>query len=76
MIAIVTLQFYDGDSTEAKFLVRHCGYKTPPPVTSSGNTLLIKFKSDGDITGKGFVATVTLSKPGELEESKYRGIPE
>uniref|UniRef100_A0A8C4GTC4 Zgc:154142 n=1 Tax=Dicentrarchus labrax TaxID=13489 RepID=A0A8C4GTC4_DICLA len=50
------VQVYDGD-TAGKF----CGGTMPKPIESTGNTMVVRFKSDNTLTSKGFKATYTKS---------------
>ena len=45
------LQVFTGSSSQ-----KYCGKKKPFLLTSSGNTMKIKFVSDGSVTDKGFYA--------------------
>lgn len=48
--------------TLVKFIEgKFCGGKMPQPVESSGNTMVVRFKSDNTLTSKGFSATYTKS---------------
>lgn len=49
-------QIRDGNSEASNFVGRYCGTSIPPPITSSGNALWLKFKSDSYTTGTGFRA--------------------
>jgi len=40
----------------------YCGSQTPPIVTSSGNSLIIVFSSDGSVGAAGFLASYTVKK--------------
>uniref|UniRef100_A0A8C4SNE6 Metalloendopeptidase n=1 Tax=Erpetoichthys calabaricus TaxID=27687 RepID=A0A8C4SNE6_ERPCA len=49
------VQVYDGSSTLAKPLSpRLCGYTTPPPLTSTGPSVLVVFHSDASLQNLGF----------------------
>ncbi|XP_042171195.1 LOW QUALITY PROTEIN: ovochymase-2-like [Oncorhynchus tshawytscha] len=50
---------YDGHKTGSVMLGRFCGSKNPGRVDSSGNTMVVRFKSDATHTSKGFSATFT-----------------
>lgn len=52
----ITSQVRDGDSSESPLLGKFCGSSLPENVTSSGNTLWMRFKSDSSVQGDGFVA--------------------
>ena len=38
---------------------KYCGSTQPPIITSSGRTLEIQFKSEGDMISEGFIAYFT-----------------
>ncbi|CAH2311202.1 CUB domain-containing 2 [Pelobates cultripes] len=48
------LSVYDGDSEDSPMLGRWCASDTPPPLTSSGNKLLLVLVTDRDTANKGF----------------------
>lgn len=48
---------YDGQNDEASLVGRYCGRNTPPTVVSSGNFLLVKFRTDTSVVRGGFQAT-------------------
>ena len=49
-----SLSIYDGISTRFVLLGTYCGNTRPKSFRSSGRYLLLHFRSDGDVTGKGF----------------------
>ena len=51
------ISFYDGGSANFPLLGRYCGYILPPNHLSSGNQVLIRFKSDNYLSRKGFEIT-------------------
>lgn len=51
------LEIRDGPDPTSKELGRFCGYKIPEDVKSSGNTLYVKFVSDGSVQKLGFAAS-------------------
>ncbi|XP_036373333.1 tolloid-like protein 1 [Megalops cyprinoides] len=51
---------YDGHTDGSAHLGHFCSEKIPSPVVSSGNTMVIRFKSDSSQTGKGFRASYML----------------
>lgn len=53
------IQIYDGRDVKAPSLGRFCGTKKPPPITSSGNKLFVRFFSDNSVQKKGFEASHT-----------------
>ena len=49
------LEVFDGNSTDANNrLANLCGYQLPNPIVSTSHELLIRFRSDHSITGRGF----------------------
>ncbi|TMS22780.1 Ovochymase-2 [Larimichthys crocea] len=55
------VQVYDGSNAGSSLLGKFCGGTMPKPLESSGNTMVIRFKSDNTLTSKGFKATYTKS---------------
>ncbi|XP_059189819.1 ovochymase-2 [Centropristis striata] len=55
------VQVYDGHKAGSPALSKFCGGTFPKPVESSGNTMVVRFKSDNTLTSKGFRATFTKS---------------
>lgn len=53
------IEIYDGRDGKAPSLGRYCGSKKPPPVTSTGNKMFIRFFSDNSVQKKGFEASHT-----------------
>jgi spore germination protein YaaH len=51
-----SLWLYDGSSITAPLLGKYTGTVTPTPVTSTGNALTVRFKSDGATVTPGFTA--------------------
>ncbi|XP_031425544.1 inactive serine protease PAMR1 isoform X2 [Clupea harengus] len=47
----------DGDSMDSRVIGRYCGNESPPPIRSSGDSLRIRFVSDGYNNFDGFFAT-------------------
>ena len=56
-IGIDTITVYDGSTTSDPILGTFSGTNIPPIVTSSGNSMLVTFKSNGSVTGEGFRAS-------------------
>ncbi|XP_078667886.1 uncharacterized protein LOC144909667 [Branchiostoma floridae x Branchiostoma belcheri] len=48
------LQVRDGAETTADSLAKVCGNTLPDPITSTGNSVLINFRSDTSVGGEGF----------------------
>ena len=65
MLSAKNLTFYsydfvsvrDGGSTEAPLVGRFCGHNLPQNFLSTGNQLLIRFKTDSSISQEGFRAS-------------------
>ncbi|XP_017289814.1 cubilin [Kryptolebias marmoratus] len=55
------VQVYDGHKPGSSLIGKLCGGKMPNPLKSSGNTMIVRFKSDNRLTSKGFKATYTKS---------------
>uniref|UniRef100_A0A3Q2CBD6 Zgc:154142 n=1 Tax=Cyprinodon variegatus TaxID=28743 RepID=A0A3Q2CBD6_CYPVA len=55
------VQIYDGHEAGSTLLGTFCGGSEPKAVESSHNTMVVRFKSDGSLTSKGFQATYTKS---------------
>ncbi|GFY72843.1 dorsal-ventral patterning tolloid-like protein 1 [Trichonephila inaurata madagascariensis] len=53
------VEVYDGEDDSAKNLGKFCGNKVPPEFYSSGDTLMVRFRSDDTINTKGFSAAYT-----------------
>ena len=50
------LEFRDGADDESRVIGKHCGYKIPQGIKSTGNILWVRFKSDGSVQKPGFAA--------------------
>lgn len=48
------LEVYDGSSSSAALIGRYCGASVPAPITSTGNTLFVLFRTDGSVVRTGF----------------------
>lgn len=57
---------YEVNGLEDTLIGRYCGDATPPPITSEGNILRIKFKTDHSTQMLGFAAMYTT---GEWRET-------
>ncbi|XP_068081387.1 cubilin [Anabrus simplex] len=53
------LEVYDGPSQYSALIDRYCGSEIPSTIISSTNHLWLRFVSDGERNGRGFVAEVT-----------------
>lgn len=60
----------DGDSMDSRVIGRYCGNESPPPIRSSGDSLRIRFVSDGYNNFDGFFATFQESS-GETLFNEY-----
>ena len=50
---------------------RYCGTTIPDPVQSSGNTMMVRFRTDGSISNRGFSATYSSDDDaGKTTEKK------
>ena len=49
-------QVYNSMNGKSSLLYTHCGDTNPAPINSSENKMMVHFKSDHDINGKGFHA--------------------
>ncbi|KAM8939404.1 ovochymase-2-like [Pelodytes ibericus] len=50
------VEIYDGDNKGSQKIGHFCGKQIPAPLISSGNNLVVRFKSDGQGVGTGFNA--------------------
>lgn len=57
------LYIYDGDNIEAPLIGIYTGTNSPGSITSSGNSLLVEFRSDCATMNDGWEATVTSTIP-------------
>lgn len=46
------VKIYDGDNTSYPLLENICGWKMPPPVKSSGNAMMVVFRSTTSTIGQ------------------------
>lgn len=56
------VQVFDGSSTESPLIGKFCGETIPEDFISTGNVLLIVFKSDWSLGGDGFYLNYELGK--------------
>ena len=49
----------DGSDETAPLFGSYCGNTDPPSITSSGNSLWVRFRSDASVNSIGFTATYT-----------------
>ncbi|KAJ8337763.1 hypothetical protein SKAU_G00367290 [Synaphobranchus kaupii] len=59
----------DGMTETSALIGKYCGYTVPAPITSSSNTLWIRFKSDGSVSQAGFRAEYQVGCGGILSGS-------
>ena len=52
----------DGGTTESPLVGRYCGHSLPPSHLSTGNQLVIRFKSDHSVSHEGFRASYRAGK--------------
>ncbi|XP_033985229.1 ovochymase-2 [Trematomus bernacchii] len=55
------IKVYDGHEAGSSLISKLCGGTMPKPVETSGNTMVLRFKTDNSLTSKGFRATFTKS---------------
>ncbi|XP_076838348.1 neuropilin 1b [Brachyhypopomus gauderio] len=58
------VEVFDGDSEKSPLVGKFCGKIAPSPITSTGNSLLVKFTSDYETTGAGFSIRYEVHRPG------------
>ncbi|XP_013793842.2 tolloid-like protein 2, partial [Limulus polyphemus] len=67
------VEVYDGYDDSAPHLGHFCGNKLPPEFVSTGNSLLLRFRSDDTINVKGFSAAyLTVRDVGGGEEMVHK----
>ena len=66
------VSIYDGGSTKFPLLGRYCGFISPPEHISTGNQMLIRFKSDKSLAHEGFSVKYEMFP---LEENDDYEIP-
>ena len=52
----------DGGTTQSPLVGRYCGHSLPPSHLSTGNQLVIRFKSDHSVSHEGFRASYRAGK--------------
>lgn len=57
-------QIRDGTSADSAVLNKFCGSQVPDPVTTTQNSMWVKFVSDGSVHNTGFQATYAASSAG------------
>ena len=55
-------QIRDGPNEMAPLMGRYCGDTMPGPMTTTGNTMYVKFRSDVSVATSGFRATWNVGK--------------
>ena len=58
------LTFYDGKSESSLFLGSFCGTVYPDVIYSTGNNLFIKFRTDSEMTFRGFSISISVVEAG------------
>ena len=56
----------EGGTTEAPLVGRYCGHSLPPSHLSTGNRLLIRFKSDHSVSHEGFRVSYKTGKRKQM----------
>ncbi|KAK1885602.1 Ovochymase-2 [Dissostichus eleginoides] len=70
------IQVYDGHKAGSSLISKFCGGTMPKSVETSGNTMVLRFKTDNTLTSKGFRATFTKSSlPPEVMISWKISVP-
>ncbi|GAB6021030.1 hypothetical protein CHUAL_003667 [Chamberlinius hualienensis] len=54
------VEVYDGPDDSSKAVGRYCGNRVPPEFLSTGESLLVRFRTDDTINTKGFSAAYTM----------------
>lgn len=63
------VDIYDGYDESSSLIGKFCGNKVPPEVSSTGNSLVLRFRSDDTISTKGFsVAYVATDVHEDIDE--------
>ncbi|XP_055611221.1 tolloid-like protein 1 [Uranotaenia lowii] len=60
----------DGDGPDSREIGIFCGYKIPPDMRSTSNTMFVKFVSDGSVQKAGFMATF-MKEVDECEMNEH-----
>ncbi|KAL5017782.1 hypothetical protein ScPMuIL_003504 [Solemya velum] len=69
------VEVFDGLHDTGLQIGRYCGSQIPDEIVSSGEYLLIRFKSDDTINWKGFSAIYMLADPDIEDENTIKQIP-
>jgi len=69
LIKIDCIQIRDGDTGNSSLIGTYCGPPSaiPDPIFSSFNYLWIRFKTDGGVENKGFVANYSTFDTGKRQ---------
>ncbi|XP_063159632.1 cubilin [Candoia aspera] len=70
------LAVYDGNSSNSNMLGKFCGEQVPPTVRSTSNNLYIKLRTDGSLSGGGFLARFKQVCQGIIIANRSQGILE
>ena len=68
------LSLYDGGYVKFPLLGRYCGYILPPDHLSTGNQLLVRFRSENSINEEGFQASYQMISMNESYEDDANSI--
>lgn len=63
------VEVFDGTDDSSRNVGRFCGNRVPPEFLSTGESLLVRFRTDDTINTKGFSAAYTLVDGGDEEDN-------
>lgn len=70
------VKLYDGKSDTGSAIGKYCGSNKPPPVTSSGRILTIRFVTDDTVNWKGFSLIYRLAEDQSTGGGETQELPE
>ena len=59
------VEIFDGNSVGSYRIAKASGYQTPRDIYSSGRFLFVRFRSDGSVTRRGFLALFRVVSNGK-----------
>ena len=71
---LFNLQVRNGNGPNAPLMGTFCGTQIPSELTSSGNSLYLRFKTDDSVQGSGFKLSYEKITGGPNPESKTNNI--